>query len=112
MRSFCAAISIAFIAAPSLAGDYSGHHGVTLFTQEPCTAVIEILDGDEPDLLMVGVEGLGSYLAAHGMAWGFILGYDTARGGLHDGEKTTLMRLREECATTPDRTAFDILETF
>lgn len=112
MRIFYAATVAVFMAVPSFAGDYSGHHGVTLFTQERCTAVIEILDGDEPDLLMVGVEGLGSYLAAHGMAWGFILGYDTARGGLHDGEKTTLMRLREECAATPDRTAFDILESF
>lgn len=112
MRVFCFSIFAAFAAAPSLAGDYSSHRGVTLFTQEPCAEVFQFLDGEEPDVLVVGLEGLASHLAQYAMAWGFILGYDAARGGLHEGEKTTLMRLRDECEAAPERTAFEILESF
>jgi hypothetical protein len=112
MRVVLIAIVAGFIATPSLAEDYASHEGVTLFTQKPCQDVLTLLDGDGPDISAVGLQGVVEFMAFNGMAWGFILGYDTARGGLHIGEQTTLMRLREACASAPDKTAFEILEQF
>ena len=110
-RTFAAAVS-ACIAAPAFAEGYAEHDAVRMFTESPCAEVMELLDGDEPDPIAVGLEGMIAYFASYGMAWGFILGYDTARGGLHQGDETTLMRLREACEASPEQTAFEILEGF
>mgnify|MGYP005864495513 CR=1 FL=1 len=97
-------------AGAAFAQGYSDHDGVKSFTQEPCAGVFDTLEA-EPDI-MNGPEAFGAALGEMGMTWGFILGYDTARGGLHEGDKTTLARLREECEAAPEKTAFEILESF
>jgi len=112
MQKILAAAAFSFIGAPSFAEGYAEHDAVLMFTEGPCTKVMELLDGDEPDPIAVGLEGMINYFASYGMTWGFILGYDTARGGLHEGDKSTLVRLREDCAAAPEKTAFEILESF
>ena len=116
-----AAALLLILASPAASDGYAAHNGVTLFTENLCSDVIALIDSDGPDApdeLGMVVDGLRSYvedLSAHmaqkGMAWGFILGYDTAKGGLHTTDQTTLERLRETCDATPERTAMDILQS-
>ena len=112
MHKILFAATVACAAWPAIAQDYADHDGVQMFTAAPCASVIEILETDAPDPAMVGLQGVVEHFAGQSMAWGFILGYDTARGGLHEGDKSTLARLREECAAAPEKTAFEILESF
>ena len=111
MKKAIAAIVFSFVSGSAMAQGYAEHGGVKLFTQEPCTRVFEKMEA-EPDIVEIGPEAFGAALGDMGMAWGFILGYDAARGGLHEGDKSTLARLREECAAAPEKTAFEILESF
>ena len=111
MKKTIAAVAFSFVSGSPMAQGYAEHDGVKLFTQEPCTRVFEKMEA-EPDIVEIGPEAFGAALGEMGMTWGFILGFDTARGSLHEGEKTTLMRLREECAAAPEKTAFEILESF
>lgn len=117
-----ALIALALMAAPASAlPAYDEHKGVVIFTQAPCTEVIAAIDADAPDpedLDMV-LHGVGGYLksltevlAVKSMAWGFILGFDAASGGLHSETETTLERLRLVCARTPERPAAEILTGF
>ena len=112
MKNTLTAIAFVCIAGPSFAQGYAEHDGVRNFTEKPCTQIFEILEGEEPDIVSVGVNGMVDWMANYGMTWGFILGYDTARGGLHEGDKTTLSRLRVACEASPEKTAFEILESF
>ena len=97
-------ILAALFALPTAAAadGYSGHKGVSMYRDKPCTVVIAAIDGDAT---------LGT-IATQGMAWGFLLGYDTANGGLHGTEDTTLIRLRKACAQSPKTPALDLLEGF
>lgn len=94
------AIVLTLTATPALA-DYSGHQGVTIFTEQPCSRVLEVLDSNEL-----------AEMPIIGMTWGFILGFDTAAGGLQGDEETTLARLRKACAENPKTPAGAILESF
>lgn len=114
------AFAAGIAAGPALA-DYSDHHGVTIFTDEKCGAVMNAIDGEAPkpsetDLALTGVMGavekFTEWMATYGMTWGFILGFDTAHGGLEGSEETTLIRLRKACAETPDATAIELLRGF
>jgi len=98
-----AMIAVLFVVGTQAGADYSTHDGVTLFTKQPCKDVIAAIDNPENTL---------AALAAMGMAWGFLLGYDTARGGLEGNEESTLIRLRRACAESPGKTAIEILEGF
>lgn len=97
MRIF---LALVLSASPAVA-DYSTHDGVTIFTEQPCTRIIEVLDSTEIDVLPIV-----------GMTWGFILGYDSAAGGLQGNEETTLIRLRKACEESPETPAAEILESF
>lgn len=102
------ALIASFFAVPALA-DYSDHRGVTLFTEKPCTEAVGTIDGS---MARGDLDSTVRNIAAHGMAWGFILGFDTAHGGLEGDEETTLIRLRKACAETPDATAMELLRGF
>jgi len=104
----------------ALSESYADHQGVTLFTKQPCGGVISAIDWDPPalqsdpvDLMLCGVVGhleeISEDMAKMGMAWGFILGFDTLKGGLHSQSQTTLQQLCKTCAAEPNRTAFGIL---
>ncbi|MBN8187605.1 hypothetical protein JF540_12980 [Salipiger thiooxidans] len=108
------ALAAALIGSPAL-GDYSDHSGVTLFTEHPCTAALAEIDQSLDRYADRGIAGLkeaSAAIASQGMAWGFILGYDTANGGLQGEEETTLVRLRMACADKPEATAEELLRGF
>ena len=96
------AIIAALITGPAFAG-YAEHPGVTLFTEKPCTAAVAAIDYDGNAM---------PALAEKGMAWGFLLGFDTAAGGISGDNETTLVRLRSACADSPDTPAIKLLEGF
>ena len=113
---------LALLCGPASAAGYDDHRGVLLFTEAPCTAVLEAIDATPPDWpsdtqqFFYGTapywDEMGRIFAAQGMTWGFILGYDTAMGGLHADGETTLERLRLACEAAPDETAKSILDGF
>lgn len=93
---------LALTATPALA-DYSSHDGVALFTESPCTEAVAAIDTSETTLQAI---------ARMGMAWGFLLGFDTANNGLQGDEETTLIRLRKACAENPETPAATLLRSF
>jgi len=103
---------LAFLAvlATPVAADYSDHPLVELFTVAPCTEAIATIDQD------VGAAGdfkaVGLAIGRQGAAWGTVLGFDTALGGLQGDEETTLIRLRKACAESPETPAADLLMSF
>lgn len=107
-------------ATSALSSDYSEHRGVVIFTEAPCVDVIEALDADvapEMDEAEILLHGYAPYfgqmaglMSKQGMAWGFILGYDAAKGGLHADGATTLQRLRTACAESPGTPAKELLD--
>lgn len=118
---------LALVAGPAFAEGYSEHKGVTLFTKDVCGAAVAAIDADpepgeisEADVALYGLVGsvekslepLWPSLSKKGMAWGFLLGYDTAQGGLHTESQTTLERFRDACAANPNRTGLEILQSF
>lgn len=108
------ALIAALIASPAFA-NYADHKGVTLFTEQPCVEALAEVDQSFERYVDRGLEGLDDLsraLASQSMAWGFILGYDTAQGGLHHDGETTLVRLRKACAENPEATAEDLLKGF
>lgn len=101
---------IAAIFAPTLAfADYSTHKYVELYAEADCTAVLSVIDRDisysEPSF-----NEIIRSVTEQGAIWGFLLGYDTASGGLHPDGETTLQAFRKLCAESPNRTALEILE--
>lgn len=95
--------AFALAAGPSMAEGYGDHHGVTIFTERPCGDALAALDGDT-------ARPITERLAAQGMAWGFLLGYDTARGGLDRDGQTTLELFRAACQRSPRLTGKAILD--
>jgi hypothetical protein len=91
------------LTATSALADYSTHKSVTPFIENPCTEVLAAIDTPETTI---------EAIAQMSMAWGFILGYDAASGGLHDGEQTTLVRLREACANNPETPITVLMDGF
>lgn len=113
MRFTIAALA-ALSAAPA-AADYSDHRGVRLFSDRPCTEALATID--QPldrytDRGLASLPDAAREAAAQAMAWGFVLGFDTAAGGLHGDGRTTLERLRLACAMNPDTPALDLLRGF
>lgn len=112
MKRFAAAAILS--ASPALA-DYSDHDGVRIFSERPCTEVIAELDRSFDDLndgTRDGLARLAPAMAKTGMTFGFLLGFDTAEGGLQGAEETTLRRLRLACARSPQTPALDLLRDF
>ena len=108
------AFIFACLASPSIA-DYSGHEAVTLFSERPCGDVVSAIDGASnpfPDDGLDDFEAILVGMANQGMVWGFLLGFDTAEGGLHGDAETTLERLHAACEATPEATAESLLRGF
>lgn len=113
-------IAAAFViaASPALGAGYSGHNGVRLFTEYPCTAAIQAIEAEfdiEDQIAVLGISAamdeLASHVARQGMAWGFVIGYDTALGGLAKNDETTFARFKASCGESPDATGFDVLQS-
>ncbi|WP_300009739.1 hypothetical protein [uncultured Roseobacter sp.] len=87
-----------------------------LYLGEPCSTVIETITGptDIPEretieeTLEETRKAMGQ-LAMTGMTWGALMGFEMANPGIRGTHETILMRLRDDCMTTPDATAFDLL---
>lgn len=115
-------IAIAAALTPGIAlseqAGYSEHRLVERFNGDQCAVIISDIDGEIPTEIGPAetTDEFGKRFAdavgRKGTAWGFILGYDTANGGLHAGNESTLQRLREACEKEPERTAISILEQF
>ena len=127
MLKFMVALAAA-IAGPVYAEDSAAPDGdtgssknktVLLFTEAPCTAVLEGIEMEMPEypskteIFFYGTDEhfqrMGRTAAIVGTTWGFLLGYDAAIGGLSTNEQTTLERLKAECAKTPDIPAIKVL---
>lgn len=112
-----AIVALALCASPAVADGYSDLKGVQMFTDGPCGDVVAAIDwadtaAPEAIILERGLSGLSQDIALSGMAWGVLLGIDLERGGLHTPEQTTLERLREACAESPEKPAKAILDNF
>lgn len=110
--------AVAVLIQPAWGQGYAEHRGVTRFTEQPCGDVLAALSPDAiPDADGIKVDKIGAFakemghaMATQGVAWGFILGYDTAHGGLGRDGFTTLERFRAACRKSPEATGIDILE--
>lgn len=106
-----AAILSLAITSPAIAGGYDANPVYLAFAKGPCSEVIGAID--DPDMTAAinkGPQAMAEVLAMQAGFFGFIVGFDAASGGLHDGDTTTLSRLREACASDPFATALSILE--
>lgn len=113
-------ITLAAVPAGAEPTGYDQNKNVLLFTEAPCTAVLEAIDLEMPEfpsnteVFFYGTkphfQRMGQTAAIVGVSWGFLLGYDAARGGLNTDKQTTLEILRDECGKTPQETAISILD--
>lgn len=118
MKLFKIATLLAAVGGPALGAGYSEHKGVRLFTEYPCDTAIQAIESevdieDQIDVLGISaaMDEIALHIARQGMAWGFVLGYDTAQGGLERGGETTLERFKAECSKDPELTGIEVLET-
>lgn len=110
MKVFLGAALAAAFAGSSLAEGYSDHKGVRIFTEKPCHYVTTYFDDpDTDDEIVATIQSMAIDQSTLAMAWGFILGFDYAEGGLWDGETTTLERFRAACEADPLLTGAEIL---
>lgn len=115
LRSLAA---LAALSSAATAAGYDDNPILVAFRDHPCTTVIEAIDNPDtaaaanaPDLgsALRYSTGRVSHMAAY---FGFIVGFDTANGGLRGDAETTLMRLRDACREHPDTPALDLLRSF
>jgi hypothetical protein len=83
---------------------------VAAFRDRPCGEVLEVIYLQEATGLTFG-ETIG-VAGTKNLYLGFVVGFDAAHGGLHTEAQTTLARLREACAASPEATALSLLEAF
>lgn len=95
------------LATPAAAQEQ--HEIAALYSSRPCTEVIATIDNP---IVGEGLDEIAGQLAMTSMAWGFLLGVDTALGPLHGEHETVLRRLRVACANEPDRPALSLLQDF
>lgn len=55
-------------------------------------------------------DAFSTSLAAQAMAWGFVLGFDHANGGLWHNDTSTLERFKDACAARPSLTGAEVLD--
>lgn len=97
-----ATVALLISSGACAAQGYVDHKAVKTYRDRPCTEVVGTIDGQAT------FDGIGT----QGMLWGFLLGYDQAKGGLQGSEETTLIRLRKACAADPSASALSLLESF
>ena len=98
------------VATTANAEDIEGiqNHGIqTMFWTAPCTETIAMIDiNPDPSLPM---NDMISIMARQAMAWGHLLGFESANPGIRGDHETILMRLRTDCANQPEKTAMALL---
>jgi len=112
-----AAVAIAtVIAAPATAAGYYDNPIVAAFRDQPCGTIIAAIDNPKAtkpgDNLDGAINRAADGLARMTAYFGFIVGFDTAKGGLQGDDETTLVRLRKACAADPKATALELLNGF
>lgn len=81
-----------------------------MFWQSPCTETVALIDLD-PDATQ-SVQALVSTIARQAMAWGHLLGFESANPGIRGDHETILKRLRRDCAANTDATAMELLDSY
>lgn len=77
----------------------------------PCSEVVSRIDS--PDMGDMSPKAMLKGAGEMAMAFGYLLGFEAAQGRDLNGEsKTLLVRLREDCAASPDQTALEILQSY
>jgi hypothetical protein len=99
-----------FLIAPAAFAQSSGpqtdgpHYMTATFSEASCRMIIATIDTQ-----MASIEAMGEMA----MAFGFLLGYETAVGHPLRGEHRTLLsRLRVDCEAEPAATALQLLERY
>ena len=104
MKRLTLAATLTLISNPIYAlEDIQNHFAQQAFTDFPCARVITLIDYD-------GFEPEG--LIAMSMTFGVLLGFELANPGIKGDAETILTRLRNDCASNPDRTAYDLLQSY
>lgn len=109
--ALAAALAVQLASPAATAGSYANNPSRNLFDKEPCTTVLKALDGkltlahNDPLYQIAGSTGV------IGLAWGYILGFDAAKGGLWKGQTTTLERFTAACKSNPSLTGSQILNS-
>lgn len=96
---------LAVLASPASGGGYDGNPVLASFRDNSCGRTIDIIENAAPAEPVGGVLGMASL-------FGFLLGFDTAHGGLEADNPTTLTRLKSACEQNPELSALDILRSF
>lgn len=141
LRTIARAATITLAASHASAESYPGiqNHDVQLwFIEEPCTKVIETIDAFDDAageqlgaaILAISISAISGksdaeidlaaaplvdVLAIAGfstMAFGFIMGFEVENPGIRGDHETVLMRLRDDCAADPTKTAMTYLRGY
>jgi hypothetical protein len=83
---------------------YSQHPARVAFDKGPCSEIMGVIDAPAKTKTMEGV-------ALSGLYFGFLVGFDAAKGGMGTSAETTLQRFRESCGKTPNETGTNILNS-
>lgn len=108
MRILVLGVYVAAAGSASAAG-YEDNPILQAFRDAPCSKVIDAVD--KPDVSGTAKDVITALSSQAGF-FGFIVGYDTAKGGVRGREETALARLRKACATDPEASALELLEGF
>ncbi|WP_306150621.1 hypothetical protein [Roseovarius sp. MMSF_3281] len=106
MKTLTPALAIMIATAPASAQNTNGiqnHPVQEQFMTEPCAAVISTIDN-----VTATPEGIGNMA----LAFGFLMGFEAANPGIRGDHETVLIRLRADCAETPNSTAMSLLRAY
>lgn len=141
LRATAIAATITLVASQAVAEPHPGiqNHKVQLwFIEEPCTKVIETIDkpddeqgdafgqamydlsvgaflGQSEEAMKAVAEPIKQTLvetAFQGLAFGFLMGFEVANPDIRGDHETVLMRLRDDCAADPTKTAMTYLRSY
>ncbi|MEP3330079.1 hypothetical protein [Sedimentitalea sp.] len=94
-----------------LAAPLSAHDMQDNFTNRKCGEALAFIDA--PDRGDGSTKTLVMSAGAMAMAFGYLLGFEAASGRELKGDAETLLtRIREDCASSPDKTALELLSGY
>jgi len=99
VAALCATLPATDVRADDLDG-IQGHAVQLRFATQNCGAVIDAIDSPPAT-----PEGVGTMA----MTFGFLMGVEMANPGIRGDAETILMRLRDDCAASPQATAWSLL---
>lgn len=80
------------------------HHMAIAFAERPCGEALDYIENP-----VLTPEGIGNM----GMAFGYLLGFEAAKGGDLSGDaETVLQRIGADCAANPAVPALDLLRRY